>query len=190
MANVLNIPLPEENEEKCVICQEELSNRQAYTLPECGHTFHTECIVTWFRHRPSSQDELLPDGSCPCCCNKGINYVFKSRIWTRSRLKTEFYKSRYKMMCDEQKKPSCPKQLLQLFKKLKTAKQNLKTTIDSCKQYKQIIKNTDVNFEETKKKLSEFRNSRWKKERSVNSIKDAIVFFPIVNLIIPTRIEI
>ena len=105
MANVLNIPLPEENEEKCVICQEELSNRQAYTLPECGHTFHTECIVTWFRHRPSSQDELLPDGSCPCCCNKGINYVFKSRIWTRSRLKTEFYKSRYKMMCDEQKKP-------------------------------------------------------------------------------------
>ena len=53
-----------------------------------------------------------------------------------------------------------------------------------------MIKNTDVNFEETKKKLSEFRNSRWKKERSVNSIKDAIVFFPIVNLIIPTRIEI
>ena len=56
MANVFNIPLPEEDEEKCVICQEELSNRQAYTLPECGHSFHTECIVTWFRHRPSSQD--------------------------------------------------------------------------------------------------------------------------------------
>ena len=62
----------EYGEEICVICQEELSNHHSntntfnniYTLPECNHAFHTECIITWFR---------TGNSNCPCCGNKGIN---------------------------------------------------------------------------------------------------------------------
>ena len=35
----------------CPICHETLESDSCpvYTLPECGHTYHTNCIVTWFR---------------------------------------------------------------------------------------------------------------------------------------------
>ena len=32
----------------CSICHEEL-NGDIYTLPECNHKYHTNCIITWFR---------------------------------------------------------------------------------------------------------------------------------------------
>ena len=68
--NIFNI---ETEGDKCVICQELLNKYQIYSLPECKHAFHTQCIVTWFRHRPSSENQDGPDGKCPCCGNRGIN---------------------------------------------------------------------------------------------------------------------
>jgi predicted amidophosphoribosyltransferase len=49
------------NEEKdsiCPICREELKSSPTYTLPNCQHKFHTNCIITWFRSGHSS---------CPNC---------------------------------------------------------------------------------------------------------------------------
>jgi len=52
--------------EICTICQEALNNGddQLFELNECKHSFHTNCIVSWFR---SGQNR------CPLCCDKGIN---------------------------------------------------------------------------------------------------------------------
>ena len=53
--NLFNVQLQEsddDEEEKCMICHEGLSTAPTYELPECKHTYHTHCIVTWFRHRP------------------------------------------------------------------------------------------------------------------------------------------
>jgi hypothetical protein len=191
MANIFNLQLPEDGYDICVICQENLLDRQSYKLPECGHEFHTDCIVTWFRHRPSSNDEMMPDGSCPCCNNKGINHISKPRrYWSHSHLRNEYFKSRLKMLRVEEKKPNCPKELKRLFKKLNTEKENLKNVLDEQQKYKLFVKDTNVNFEETRRKLSYFRNARWNKQRAIMSLTDAIVFFPIINIIIPTRIEI
>ena len=41
---------------ECAVCQEEIE-AEPHTL-ECGHTFHTRCIVEWFRHGAST---------CPMC---------------------------------------------------------------------------------------------------------------------------
>tara|TARA_B100000575_G_C22919879_1_gene533671 strand:+ start:211 stop:816 length:606 start_codon:yes stop_codon:yes gene_type:complete len=63
-----------DSEDICPICHESLESAQVYELPECKHKFHTHCIVTWFRHRPSSEEIYnRPDGKCPCCGNRGIN---------------------------------------------------------------------------------------------------------------------
>lgn len=42
----------------CAICLGALAERPVYTLDECGHTFHADCIMRWFR---SKQD------MCPLC---------------------------------------------------------------------------------------------------------------------------
>ena len=46
-----------ENEKKCSICLDCIGKKRA-TL-ECGHTFHTKCILTW----------LNKNNSCPYCRN-------------------------------------------------------------------------------------------------------------------------
>ena len=45
----------------CSICLEE-SDMQMYTLPECNHTFHTNCILAWFRKGSKT---------CPLCKHSG-----------------------------------------------------------------------------------------------------------------------
>jgi len=47
----------------CAICHESL-NENIYVLPECIHTYHTNCIMHWFR---------AGHNNCPLCNNTGIN---------------------------------------------------------------------------------------------------------------------
>jgi hypothetical protein len=73
--NLLNINQTQINEMVCVICHEHMyettddkniMDDSCFMLPECGHCFHTNCIIAWFRTVQSS-------GKCPLCCCHGIN---------------------------------------------------------------------------------------------------------------------
>ena len=46
--------------ELCAICHEniDLNDGSIYTLPECNHSYHTNCIMTWFR---------MGKNTCPLC---------------------------------------------------------------------------------------------------------------------------
>ena len=44
-------------EEVCPICLGSLKEKETHTI-NCNHTFHTDCIMNWFR---------VSNGSCPCC---------------------------------------------------------------------------------------------------------------------------
>lgn len=46
----------------CAVCTEDMHPVNYFVLPECGHAFHTLCIVHWFR---SGQTR------CPLCNNVG-----------------------------------------------------------------------------------------------------------------------
>ena len=46
----------------CSICLED-NDLQLYTLPECNHTFHTNCILAWFRKGKKA---------CPLCKDEGV----------------------------------------------------------------------------------------------------------------------
>ena len=59
--------------ETCAICRADLSGAPTYTLPECGHTFHAECAINWFRSPRDPYiaprhniDQGIP-GTCPLC---------------------------------------------------------------------------------------------------------------------------
>ena len=69
----------------CVICLSHMEEDEKYTI-DCQHTFHTKCIMEWFRRS---------NGNCPCCNhipsistnNPMVNYNFMSQIYIDSRFK-------------------------------------------------------------------------------------------------------
>ena len=117
--NILDIDLPSQENDICIICTEPLSQYQTYKLPECGHTFHTHCIVTWFRHSPSVDDEKWKtDGKCPLCGNKGINNItIDSYNYFRNLNYSE--KIKYKIIKNEARKKTAPKLLLKFIQEEK-----------------------------------------------------------------------
>ena len=50
--------------EICAICHEDMETN-IYSLPECTHKYHTNCIMHWFR---------AGHNTCPLCNNTGINH--------------------------------------------------------------------------------------------------------------------
>ena len=56
--------------EKCAICHEEMNDmseeRKIYQLPECKHSFHLECVITWWRS-PRDYYDSRKYGECPLC---------------------------------------------------------------------------------------------------------------------------
>ena len=191
--NLLNVDIPDENEEICVICQQGLSCAQNYQLPECGHKFHTHCIITWFRHRPSTEDERGPDGKCPCCGNRGINSS-GSKIKNRSRYgyyRGKSMSSADKILFNQAKKVANKNpDIKKLFDKLELAKNQLKIVEKEQKDYKETIKNNPTNFQETKNNLFKLRSKVLAAQTKVYQCHKTILCIPIVPLIIPTPIDL
>ncbi len=202
MENYINpyqVQIPTEEEDKCAICQEGLSIAQTYKLPECGHTFHTHCIVTWFRTRPSNDnigsfDALVQGGSCPCCGNKGINNI-SSKKKSRHRLHYGFgnsniINSRLSYLKRYSKRSDSPKELGQLFKKYDSAKEAINKAKENKKKIINSLKTELVDYYDIEKKRREARSKVWNAYRRVSSIELEIAAFPVIPIIIPTPIDI
>lgn len=68
--------------EECSICKENYDESTKYTIPECNHVFHTECIVSWFRGSNRSD--------CPLCRDNGYGYQrHTSRKYILKTIKTQ-----------------------------------------------------------------------------------------------------
>lgn len=51
--------------EICSICQVPFAEHACHALDECGHRFHTACVIRWFR----------TNGSCPLCRGEQNTYI-------------------------------------------------------------------------------------------------------------------
>jgi len=60
----------ESNIEKCSICLENIYVNESYKL-DCGHNFHTKCIIEWFRNYKKT---------CPMCRDSPNEVNFQKEI--------------------------------------------------------------------------------------------------------------
>lgn len=186
--NILNINVNNTNEE-CMICREELQCSQCYTLPECNHTYHTNCLVTWFRNG---------DSRCPYCGNKGINNkdVDLSRL-DRSKYYSIHYEKQSLIDIKKHiylKKYDSNKNCLnirKIFEKIKVLEENYKVECEKFKEFRQSLKLNPALYNEAKKKMMAYRNKKWKLAAQIRLEKFKIVNNSyIIPLIIPVSVSI
>lgn len=198
--NILGVELPSADDEICIICHDPLSSAQTYILPECKHQYHTQCVVTWFRHRGcyewntdlNKKNEI--DGRCPHCGNAGINNVNLSEAYSgnsrRSHYMTMKDTMRFKTNKREGMKPGGPVAIRKDMDKLDLKQEAYTELRKTVMEFKKRIKDEPVKFAETKKQLRADRHKLWMMQRQIGMIKRRIASYPIVPLIIPLPIDI
>ena len=153
----------------CAICRETLDdNSQVFSLPECEHKFHTECIVHWFRYGRQT---------CPLCNNNGAGSqpAYTSRFIKLKHLR------RYSLTRE------CSPFIKQQFKLLRQHEYRQKHIIT-------VYKTKIDEFVGTAKEFRKLENERDLKLRKINEKiriqKQVICEIPIELLILVTRVEI
>lgn len=185
--NILNISV--NANEECMICKDELVCGQCYTLPECNHTYHTHCLVSWFRNG---------DSRCPYCGNKGIN---NKNDETLRKVKNKHFTTEFEiqMLADIKKyiymkKNDTNKQCLKTrkqFEKIKELEENYKIETNKLRELQQSLKETPMLYSEAKKNILSYRNKRWKINRQIRSEQMKIVNNSyIIPLIIPLTVSV
>lgn len=166
--------------EKCAICHENLES-DTYTLPECNHTFHTNCIITWFR---------APSGSsrCPLCNNNGINKLKDLDNLHWSDLQGAFHN--YKNVRAASRRKDFPENVKKMIEKLKKLE---KQDLERKKNFNEFKKTkfTDKTSSQIYKMYIDFRNKKWRLARRIKRQKMLIGFQQkVVNIIIPVKEEV
>ena len=148
----------------CVICQEDLCGN-IYELPECGHKYHTNCIMHWFRSKHDN---------CPLCQNHGINYAHSLQEannghYIGRRIWSEYYT---KAAAHTRKKEADP-EIVKRVKSIKKSIEKQKQTKLDFKIWKDEISGIKSN-KEVHKQYLKFRDKIWRFHRDIWKRKVAI----------------
>ena len=180
--------------EECMICRDELGSEPCYTLPECSHKFHTNCIISWFRNG---------DSRCPYCSNKGINncnhknnirYSYRYR-YSRNNIYFNQYISDIKKYVNQHKLKDDKrfKTFYTRLDKLKELQNDLTNSKKELSEFKKNLKddNFPVNYYKARNELSKKRSNIYKIKGQIMDMQIKIMNNSyIVPLIIPIQIDL
>ena len=148
-------------ENKCMICLDPLTTEQQYTLPECKHAFHQNCIMHWFRQGNSK---------CPLCNNLGVGHhplhhqpFLHDTPWTLAM-------ARFRMVRQYSRRKIAPPRLKKQIALIKKHELQLKDIKKELREFK----NKEGNWGELMKKWRKLRSRRWKKKCLISRRKRAI----------------
>lgn len=151
----------------CSICYEELEN-DVYTIPECSHKFHIDCIATWWRTAHTS---------CPLCNHNGINYNDGANIFDKLDYRRASHYSRSKNAPEDMKK------LYQSIRQKQSKLQKLSNEVNELKQ--------TPGYKETARQVSNKQRAKWRLARTIRMEKFSLCRKrPVIPLIIPIKKQI
>ena len=161
----------------CAICHDELSG-DMYTLPECSHVFHTNCIMTWFRMKKSS---------CPLCNNCGVNN-FKDLEKVSWRDRDRAF-AEYKRLRAFSRRKTAPKELQKKMNDIKKLEEKEKKIKKEFQDFKKNIPPDNLTVKQIVTKYNDMRSKTYKIKWKLRKKKQLIGFSSnnIINIIIPVK---
>ena len=152
--NIHNLPLPEVDQ--CVICLETLDTKPTYSLPECNHTFHQNCIMHWFRQG---------NCKCPLCNETGALYTQQDdrMAWYRDR-------DKYKVLRRFARRKSAPIPLKKYIARLRGQEKKLRELGTQSRAFK----NREGQFGALHKEWKTLRRKQWTKKRKIRYMKNLL----------------
>ena len=164
------------NNDICAICHETL-NDNLYTLPECTHVFHTNCIMHWFRAKHNT---------CPLCMNTGINSDFDLGFGSRAAALENYKKFRR-----QSRRKDAPEALKKAINRIKKMEQKHKKLKETFKKFKKKIPVGKTNQECHKEWMYQSRKCwGWRLKNELNNAKIALGSNHIIPIIIATKINL
>jgi len=160
----------------CTICHDTIQPTThgvlaTYKLPECGHTFHTECAVNWFRQSPR----------CPMCNDTGASHdpVFAPYL---------IVKSAYAGASTLARKKTASLELKRQYEKISKLNAAMKTLTATKTK---IMGETGV-YREIKKRYSATQRKLWSTGRKLWREKKTLIQMcpQPINVIIPHRVNV
>ena len=108
----------------CAICLDPME-ADIYSLPECTHKYHTNCIMHWFR---------AGHNKCPLCNNVGVNGDV-DLFWGYREAALENYKKMRRLS----RKKNAPPELVKQIRILKKKEASNKKKKEKYKKFKQEV---------------------------------------------------
>ncbi len=177
-ANILELDIPETDLDICIICLETLTNETQYSLPECGHKFHQNCIMHWFRGG---------NCKCPLCNNLGVNDpVSANNSSHRSWGWWAGGKHKYKMIRQYARKKGAPAKLKKEIMKLKKMEEKKRILVKEIKEFKTKSGVWKDLYTEWRK----LRRDRWRLDNRIRRKKMGISTFNVIPIIIATKMTL
>jgi len=140
----------------CAICRCTFNEHDSYKLKECGHTFHTECIIKWWRSPRYGTDEEADHigGTCPLCRGLPQNIFRWSETMERGLLMKKYG--------SKSNNPYIRRTVLKLKKKEKELKEH-KEKVNKFKKSKEYldVKNKIKEYNKKTTELQEYIRKKY-----------------------------
>lgn len=172
-------------DEPCVICKRPLhppsgSTETTYRLPECHHTFHTACVVAWFR---------TGDSRCPVCRNPGINHlelekplsVTKANHTLRTKEIFRYVKAH---------RESCSRYVVGLVDRWAQLQERVKKVDQETTEHNRRLRDEPMAFYDALKKKRALRKKRWAIRAQIRAVIRELHAVPLVPVIIPSFVDL
>ena len=162
----------------CVICQDNLCTGAVFEIPECKHSFHQNCINTWFRQG---------NGKCPLCNSCGVGGAGGWEGGTRDSRCEPWYTARYVQLRRASRRKDAPKQLIKSITRIKKREQDIKNLRKELKCWKEkevILDGEKISVKEAiskyKKLFCKCRNKTWQLHRAKIALAQQQQIVPII----------